>query len=168
MEDSLTRVSAPVTVADVGALLEKRFPRELAADWGAVVEALGLHDLRVLVPDPGREGVGTGRFGNLSEPVRLGDVGATVAITLPVTHQSVRVAGDVDVTSDLRHHRAHDHVVDGGGVLIDVAHWASEWPWLPVAAEALRTDLSALGSTVGVNLSTIPTDPWTLHLGSTR
>ncbi len=38
---------------------------------------------------------------------------------------------DVYVTSDLRHHRAQDHLVDGGCALVDVAHWASEWPWLP-------------------------------------
>ena len=52
--------------------------------------------------------------------------------------------------------------------LVDVAHWASEWPWLPVAADALRTDLAERGSTVDVHVSTVPTDPWTLHLGSTR
>ncbi len=62
---------------------------------------------------------------------------------------------DVYVTSDLRHHRAQDHLVDGGCALIDVSHWASEWPWLPVAADALRADLAALGSTVEVHVSTI-------------
>ena len=75
---------------------------------------------------------------------------------------------DVYVTSDLRHHRAQDHLVDGGCALVDVAHWASEWPWLPVAADALRDDLAERGSTVEVHVSRIPTDPWTLHLGSTR
>ena len=77
-------------------------------------------------------------------------------------------AADVYVTSDLRHHRAQDHLVDGGCALVDVAHWASEWPWLPVAADALRNDLAERGSTVEVHVSRIPTDPWTLHLGSTR
>jgi putative NIF3 family GTP cyclohydrolase 1 type 2 len=75
---------------------------------------------------------------------------------------------DVYVTSDLRHHRAQDHLVDGGCALVDVAHWASEWPWLPIAADALRDDLVERGSTVEVHVSRIPTDPWTLHLGSTR
>ena len=37
------------------------------------------------------------------------------------------------VTSDLKHHVALDHLAAGGPALLDVAHWASEWPWLPLA-----------------------------------
>lgn len=161
----------------------------------ALADCLGLNDLRPLVPVPGEAGVGTGRVGTLAEPVSLAAFAGTVASALPATHHGVRVAGDLDalvrtvavcggsggeflpdaaavadvyVTSDLRHHRAQDHLVDGGCALVDVAHWASEWPWLPVAAAALRTDLAERGSTVEVHVSRIPTDPWTLHLGSTR
>ena len=161
----------------------------------ALAAALGVSGLRPLVPEPGDPAVGTGRLGTLAEPTTLADFAATVAAALPATHHGVRVAGDPDalvrtvavcggsgadflaaaagaadvyVTADLRHHRAQDHLVDGGCALIDVAHWASEWPWLPVAAEALARDLAAVGSTVDVHVSSIPTDPWTLHLGSTR
>jgi dinuclear metal center YbgI/SA1388 family protein len=161
----------------------------------ALADCLGLTGLRPLVPVPGDPGVGTGRVGMLAEPVSLAHFAEIVASALPATHHGVRVAGDVDalvrtvavcggsggefladaagvadvyVTSDLRHHRAQDHLVDGGCALIDVAHWASEWPWLPVAADALRNDLADRGSTVEVHVSRILTDPWTLHLGSTR
>jgi dinuclear metal center YbgI/SA1388 family protein len=161
----------------------------------ALAECLGLSDLRPLLAVPGAEGVGTGRVGMLAEAVSLAAFAEVVAGALPATHHGVRVAGDLRapvrtvavcggsggefladaaavadgyVTSDLRHHRAQDHLVDGGCALVDVAHWASEWPWLPVAADALRDDLVERGSTVEVHVSRIPTDPWTLHLGSTR
>lgn len=161
----------------------------------ALAEVLGLVDLRPLVPAPGDARVGTGRVGTLVEAVPLAAFAERVSAALPATHHGVRVAGDlgspvrtvavcggsggelladaaavadVYVTSDLRHHRAQDHLVDGGCALIDVSHWASEWPWLPVAAHALRDALAARGSTVEVHVSRIPTDPWTLHLGSTR
>jgi len=161
----------------------------------ALANVLGLVGVRPLVPEPGDAAVGTGRVGSLPEPMTLDAFAEVVARALPATSHGVRVAGDgarlvstvavcggagdaflsdaagaadVYVTSDLRHHRAQDHLVDGGCALIDVAHWASEWPWLPVAAAALRADLAALGSTVEVHVSTIPTDPWTRHLGSAR
>ncbi len=76
---------------------------------------------------------------------------------------AARVA-DLYVTADLRHHRVLDHRADGGCAVIDVAHWASEWPWLEVAAQALRADVAATGSTVEVLVSSHPTDPWTAHL----
>jgi dinuclear metal center YbgI/SA1388 family protein len=161
----------------------------------ALAFALGLEDTRPLVPEFDGSAEGTGRIGLLAQPTTLGDFADIVARSLPATHHGVRVAGDANavvrtvavcggagdaflsaaaeqadvyVTSDLRHHRAQDHLVDGGCALIDVAHWASEWPWLPVAADALRGDLAAVGATVEVHVSTIPTDPWTRHLGSAR
>ena len=161
----------------------------------ALAAALGLTGCRPLVPEPGSPALGTGRVGTLEREVTLVEFAQRVSDVLPATRHGVRVAGeetrkvrtvavcggagdafladaaasaDVYVTSDLRHHRAQDHLVEGGCALVDVAHWASEWPWLPVAAEELRGDLAARGSTVDVHVSTIPTDPWTLHLGSTR
>jgi len=139
--------------------------------------------------------VGTGRVGVLDQPMRLEAFAERVALALPATHHGVRVSGDgaamvrtvavcggsgdafladvaavadVYVTSDLRHHRALDHRQAGGCALVDVAHWAGEWPWLPVAAARLAADLAALGTTVEVHVSEIPTDPWTAHLGSPR
>jgi dinuclear metal center YbgI/SA1388 family protein len=69
-------------------------------------------------------------------------------------------AADVDVylTSDLRHHPASEAVENGGPALVDVAHWAGEWPWLQYAADALRA-----GVNVETNVSTLVTDPWTAH-----
>jgi putative NIF3 family GTP cyclohydrolase 1 type 2 len=71
------------------------------------------------------------------------------------------VVADVDayVTADLRHHPASAHLLAGGPALVDVAHWASEWPWCEQAADVLRT---ALGGSVEVRVSTLRTDPWTV------
>lgn len=81
-----------------------------------------------------------------------------------------REAGaDAYVTADLRHHIVSEVVERSAGkpelqpplALIDVSHWASEWPWLPVVAERLRADLAIGGTTVDVRVSEIVTDPWT-------
>src|SRR3712207_8314237 len=52
-----------------------------------------------------------------------------------------------------------------GPAVCDVAHFASEWPWLPVAADVLSRDLSGR---VEVAVSTRRTDPWTAHAGVIR
>ena len=52
-----------------------------------------------------------------------------------------------------------------GPALCDVAHFATEWPWLPVAADVLHRDLSGR---VEVAVSRRRTDPWTWHEGSER
>jgi putative NIF3 family GTP cyclohydrolase 1 type 2 len=69
---------------------------------------------------------------------------------------------DAYVTSDLRHHPASElREHQGAPALVDVAHWAAEWTWLPV----LRGRLAAeLGDTVAVHVSTINTDPWTFRV----
>jgi dinuclear metal center YbgI/SA1388 family protein len=131
---------------------------------------------------------GTGRIGTV-EPTTLGEFAATVAAALPGTAHGVRVAGDPDravrtvavcggsgdflldrlakgdvdvyVTSDLRHHRAAEFLEQGGPALVDVAHWAAEWTWLPVVAARLT---EALGDNVETRVSTIRTDPWTMHV----
>ena len=70
------------------------------------------------------------------------------------------LAADVYITSDLRHHPASESrenaKVGVGPALIDVSHWASEWLWLDVAAEELRTALPG----VTVTVSDLRTDPW--------
>lgn len=159
----------------------------------ALAEAVGLVDLRPLAPREG--GGGTGRVGLLPAPRTLAEFADLVAAALPATAQGVRVSGDPEqvlrhvavcggsgdafladaaqeadayLTADLRHHRALDHRAGGGCALVDVAHWASEWPWLPVLARHLAEDLADAGTTVEVHVSTIPTDPWTAHRGSAR
>lgn len=70
------------------------------------------------------------------------------------------VDADVYLTSDLRHHPASEARerarLGRGPALIDVSHWASEWLWLDVAAEQLRSALPG----VAVTVSELRTDPW--------
>lgn len=108
---------------------------------------------------------GIGRVGHLAEPMTLAGFAERVAERLPATAAGVRFAGaphrlirrvavcggagdsllsdadaagvDVFVTADLRHHRALDHLAEGGCALIDVPHWASEWPWCAQVARLL-------------------------------
>ena len=138
-------------------------------------------------------GRGGGRVGDLAEPITLAEFADLVAATLPTTAQGVRAAGDprkvirrvaicggsgdsmlgaanaagadVYLTSDLRHHRASEHLEAGGCALVDVAHWAAEWMWLPQAARLLEQDAAAAGYSVGTTVSTTVTDPWTFHVG---
>jgi len=138
--------------------------------------------------DPGIGVTGTGRIGDVG-PTTLGAFAEQVAATLPGTAHGVRVAGDLDrpvrrvavcggagdflldtvrstdadvyVTSDLRHHPATEFLEHEGPALVDVAHWAAEWTWLPVLARRLE---GALGDTVEVRVSTRSTDAWTHRL----
>jgi dinuclear metal center YbgI/SA1388 family protein len=139
----------------------------------------------VELADPGVADTGSGRIGTV-EPTTLGAFAQRVADTLPRTAHGVRVGGDMDrgvrrvavcggagdflldavrrtdadvyVTSDLRHHPASEFLEQGGPALVDVAHWAAEWTWLPVVA---RRVTEALGDTVETRVSTTCTDPWT-------
>ena len=52
----------------------------------------------------------------------------------------------------------------GGCALVDVPHWASEWPWLEQAAAVLAAGLAERGDTVVAVISTTPTDAWSLRL----
>ena len=80
---------------------------------------------------------------------------------------AVRAAGvDAYVTADLRHHPASElreraQFEAGTPYLVDLAHFASEWPWLAHAARDLEADLAAAGTTVETRVSTLRTDPWT-------
>jgi putative NIF3 family GTP cyclohydrolase 1 type 2 len=69
---------------------------------------------------------------------------------------------DVYVTSDLRHHPASEFLEQGGPALLDVAHWAAEWTWLPVVEARVQQALGDPGGdTVETRVSRTPTDPWT-------
>lgn len=70
---------------------------------------------------------------------------------------------DVYVTADLRHHpasEAREAAVDSRPYLIDVSHFASEWLWLPAAAEALGNVLTDQGHEVEIRVATTNSDPW--------
>ncbi len=136
---------------------------------------------------------GHGRVGELPEPMSLRDFARLVATRFPATAHGVRVAGDpqrwvrrvavgagsgeslledvrragadVYLTSDLKHHRAGESLeVEGAPALVDIAHWAAEWTWLPVAADHVREAASARGYTVDTAVSTLVTDPWTFRV----
>ncbi len=135
---------------------------------------------------------GTGRVGELAEPVRFDVLLDRLVTALPATVVGVRAAGapdlsvrrvavcggsgddlfeaaraadaDVYITADLRHHPASESLEHGHPALVDIGHWASEWPWLGLAARLLVEDLAAVGATVETRVSTTCTDPWTRHL----
>src|SRR5690606_862417 len=122
------------------------------------------HSLVAQAPAPAAPG--TGRIGRLPEAMTLRAFAELVARILPATAQGIRVGGDLDaevrtvavcggsgdsllarvrslgadvyLTADLRHHPASEHLAGGRPFLVDATHWASEWPWLPRAAEVLR------------------------------
>ena len=166
-----------------------------AADPGvsdALAAAIGLTVTGPLNPRPdGRTGIG--RLAELPHAEPFAAFVERVAAALPATEGGVRGAGDpmrpirtvaisggagdsyldvavaagVDayVTADLRHHPASEHLARGGPALVDVAHWASEWPWCEQAAGILR---DKFGGTVNVRVSTRRTDPWTVGVASAR
>ncbi|PYC77285.1 Nif3-like dinuclear metal center hexameric protein [Streptomyces tateyamensis] len=160
----------------------------------ALAEAIGLKVTGPLLADPtdpaGRRG--TGRIGELPEPLPLAAFAARVAAGLPATATGVRVSGDPDrpvhrvavcggsgdsffaqvraagvdayVTADLRHHPASEAAEAGRGIaLVDAAHWATEWPWLDLAARDLGTAADRHGWQLETRVSTLVTDPWTAH-----
>jgi dinuclear metal center YbgI/SA1388 family protein len=158
----------------------------------ALAAALRLTIEGPLVPSGSEPGTGSGRVGRLSHPMSLRDFVAVVARVVPATVSGVRAAGDpfrtvervavcggagdslmdaaaaagVDVylTSDLRHHVVAEFIaVPGHPAVVEVAHWAGEWPWLDRAAELLGSEFPGLRTTV----STTSTDPWTIHTSST-
>ena len=64
-----------------------------------------------------------------------------------------------EVPTWVEHHRALDHLLDGGCALVDVAHWASEQPWCNQVAGLLR---ARFGAALPVAVSDIRTDPWNI------
>ena len=70
---------------------------------------------------------------------------------------------DVYITADLRHHpasEAREAVGEQRPFLLDVSHFASEWLWLPAAAQSLDRRLNDAGFDVDIAVSGINTDPW--------
>jgi dinuclear metal center YbgI/SA1388 family protein len=131
--------------------------------------------------------VGIGRVCTLPDPEPLSAFVSRVETALPVTVWGIRAAGDPDavvsrvavcggagdslldvvadadvqayVTADLRHHPADEHRRASDVALVDVAHWASEYPWCGQAAALLR---NRFGESVPVRVSSVRTDPWNI------
>ena len=68
------------------------------------------------------------------------------------------------VTADLRHHPADEHRRVSDVALVDVAHWASEFPWCAQAADLLR---SHFGASLPVTVCDVRTDPWNVEESGT-
>jgi dinuclear metal center YbgI/SA1388 family protein len=146
-------------------------------------------DIFALLPLPSDAGLG--RIGTLARPEPLRAFVSRVSAALPRTSWGVRAAGEPDmpvsrvavcggagdsllataagadvqayVTADLRHHPADEHRRASAVALIDVAHWASEFPWCEQAADVLR---SSFGAELPVRVCSIRTDPWNVeHVG---
>jgi dinuclear metal center YbgI/SA1388 family protein len=161
----------------------------LAALRGAHPYEEPAFDIFALVPPPSDAGLG--RIGTLSKPESLRAFVSRVTAALPQTTWGVRASGNPDtvvsrvavcggagdsllstaaradvqayVTADLRHHPADEHRRASEVALIDVAHWASEFPWCAQAAEVLR---SRFGAALQVRVSSARTDPWNIgHFG---
>ena len=176
----LIRAGAALFVAHTNA--------DRAPDHGvndALAAALGLSDAVPLEP-AAEPGTGLGRVGQLPAPMTLREFAELAAGALPITVGGVRVAGDPErriervavcggsggsllpaaaaagadvlLTSDLKHHPVSEAGEVAGPALCDVAHFASEWPWLPVASGVLERDLAGR---VEVAVSRQRTDPWT-------
>lgn len=129
---------------------------------------------------------GIGRIGVLEQEMTAAEFAQQIARALPETVTGVRLAGDPDhrvrrvavlagagdshldtarqagvdayVTSDLRHHPATEaRYWPSAPALIDIAHWAAEWTWLPVLEELIGAELPELE----ISVSTLNTDAWT-------
>ena len=138
----------------------------------------------VELADPGLGETGTGRIGDVApttlrrvrrdgrrgaardrarrarrRATRTGPYAGSRCAAGPATSCSTRCA---DRRRRLRHQRpaappGGEFLEKDGPALVDVAHWAAEWTWLPVVEARLR---AALGDTVETRVSTICTDPW--------
>jgi dinuclear metal center YbgI/SA1388 family protein len=143
-------------------------------------------DVFALAPLPTEAGIG--RVCTLPEPEPLSAFVARAAAGLPATSWGVRAAGDPDalvsrvavcggagdsmldvvatagvqayLTSDLRHHPADEHRRSSDVALVDVAHWASEYPWCAQAAGVLT---GHFGEALPVRVSSVRTDPWNVE-----
>lgn len=145
--------------------------------------AFDIIELASVPPD-----VGLGRIGVLPRPQTLAAFVSRVHDALPGTSWGIRASGEDDasvsrvavcggagdslldvvagsgvdayVTADLRHHPADEHRRRSDVALIDVAHWASEYPWCNQAAGLLRDHF---GDALPVRVSAIRTDPWNIE-----
>lgn len=145
------------------------------------------YDVIPLAALPSAEGLG--RVGDLPAPLTVAELVDRASAVLPPTAWGVRGSGNPTdlvrrlavcggagdsalesaaasgaqayLTADLRHHPALE--APEGLALVDAAHWATEWPWLASAAEALTRVVG-----VETSVSMTCTDPWTTASRSAR
>ena len=160
------------------------------AAWPGVSDALAETIGLVVTPNVALEvQTGIGRIGELPTSMSVQDFAQQISSQLPHSSSPVQIAGDVNktiktvavcggagdslledvahlsvdayVTSDLKHHVAGEFVATNDCVLINIAHWAGEWPWLNQLARQMQSEF---GDKVKVIVSQIPTDPWTISV----
>ena len=135
-------------------------------------------------------GIGLGRIGRIgpmsgqqfidhvAAALGVGPAGVRAAGSIDRTVTTVAVCGGAGasaidaaaragvgayVTADISHHRAIDALEQYGSaapLLIDAGHFATERPWLTMAADLLVSDLASQGSTVEQVVLSAITDPW--------
>lgn len=174
-EDRVEMVAQAARRAAVYAALRAAHPYEEPA-----------YDVVAMQTPPGD--VGLGRITTLPRPEPLSAFVSRVRTALPATSWGVRASGDPEatvsrvavcggagdsllaevaasgvqayVTADLRHHPADEHRRTSDVALVDVAHWASEFPWCNQAAALLRNNF---GASLPVTVSDVRTDPWNVE-----
>lgn len=137
---------------------------------------------------------GLGRVGLLPKPMLFSELGKLVASVLPACPagillggeleavvakvavspgsgdsfltQARQVGADVYICADLRHHPASEHLEGGKPYLINVTHWASEWPWVPKCVSLLEKAFGNQG--VQTEASHLVTDSWTVHISQNQ
>lgn len=135
---------------------------------------------------------GIGGICELEKPMRLGDCIERLKSGIPHIPAGVRVAGNMDarvsrvaicsgagdsllplvkkahvdayITADLRHHPASDFLWDGGCALVDLTHFASEWPLMARMRQEVRAACEENGWKVDTYISDISTDVWNATL----
>ena len=151
-----------------------------------VVAVLGLTGVAPLCAPSAPGALAMGRVGDLAAPHSLRDLAQLIGERLPAP--SVRFCGDPErvvrrvavlggagtsavgdaisagadvlVTGDVRHHAALD-ALELGLALVDAGHHATEVAAMPAFAGRLREAAGGRGLVAAVDLSSVPTAPWT-------
>jgi dinuclear metal center YbgI/SA1388 family protein len=146
-----------------------------------LAQRIGILQSDPIIPTFDGANTGTGRIGDLDQPMKLADFADFVRTTIPrsaprfsgdpnLLVSRVAVCGgagdsllaavratnaDVYVTSDLRHHPVAEHRDAGGCALIDIEHSTAEATWLEPFAQILANGLG-----LEVFVSTTDTSAW--------
>jgi dinuclear metal center YbgI/SA1388 family protein len=135
-----------------------------------------------------------GRIGEFKEPLKMNEIISILEDKLPKHCGALQVSGDMNkeimnvgvcsgsgsslmdhlsesnldlfITSDLKHHRVLENLIELGPNLISIPHWAGEFTWLPNLKNQIITFLNTGQVTHEVELYEKSTDPWIFTLGS--
>jgi dinuclear metal center YbgI/SA1388 family protein len=135
-----------------------------------------------------------GRIGEFKEPLKMNKIISIVEDNLPKHCGALQVSGDMNkeimnvgvcsgsgsslmdhlsesnldlfITSDLKHHRVLENLIELGPNLISIPHWAGEFTWLPNLKNQILTFLNTSQVTHEVEVYEKSTDPWIFTLGS--